>query len=435
MTNMLTKSDGNTYSPFVEAQREFDRIANLLDLDQPTRDLLRLPLREYHFSIPIHMDNGEAKIFRGFRVQHNDALGPGKGGIRFHPQETIDMVRALAMLMTWKCAVAELPLGGSMGGVICDPHDLSPHEQEKISRGWVRQIARNVGPDWDVPAPDLMTSTRHMLWMLDEYEVIHGARSPGFISGKPVGLGGSRGKQEATGYGVMITVREALKDIAIKPENTRASFQGFGNVAQNAIRLFTRMGGLVTCVSCWNQEEQTTYAFTKKDGIDLDELLSITNLFGEIDKDRAQDLGYHCLSGEVWIEQEVDILVPAAVENQITNKNVHKISPQVKIIAEGANNPTHPDANQILNEQGILVIPDLLANAGGVISGYYEQVQGNMNYFWQRDEVLGKLDVQMTSSYISVSEFARKKKLPLRDAAYVIAIDRVANACKERGWV
>jgi glutamate dehydrogenase len=432
---MPAKVDVNAYSPFAEAQRQFDRIADLLDLNQPTRDLLRVPMREYHFSIPVQMDNGEAKIFRGFRVQHNDALGPGKGGIRFHPQETIDMIRALAMLMTWKCAVIELPLGGSMGGIVCDPHDLSPQEQEKISRGWVRQIARNVGPDWDVPAPDLMTSARHMLWMLDEFEVIHGARSPGFISGKPVGLGGSLGKQEATGYGVIITVREALKDLGLKPENTRASFQGFGNVAQNAIRLFTRMGGLVTCASCWNQEDQTTYAFKKKDGLDLVELLSITNLYGEIDKVRAQELGYQCLPGDTWIEQDVDILVPAAVENQITSRNIHKINPRVKIIAEGANNPTHPDADRVLNERGIMVIPDLLANAGGVVSGYYEQVQGNMNYFWQRDEVLGKLDVQMTSAYISISEFAKKEKLPLRDAAYVIAIERVANACQERGWV
>ncbi|MEJ2706399.1 MAG: Glu/Leu/Phe/Val dehydrogenase [Anaerolineales bacterium] len=432
---MPAKVDLHAYSPFVEAQRQFDHIADLLELNQATRDLLRIPMREFHFSIPIHMDNGEAKIFRGFRVQHNDALGPGKGGIRFHPQETIDTIRALAMLMTWKCAVVDLPLGGSMGGVVCDPHDLSPQEQERISRGWVRQIARDVGPDWDVPAPDLMTSTRHMLWMLDEYEVIHGARSPGFISGKPVGLGGSLGKQEATGYGVMIIVREVLKDLGVKPENTRASFQGFGNVAQNAIQLFSRMGGVTTCVSCWNQEDRTTYAFRKNGGIDLDELLSITNLFGEIDKVKAQELGYECLPGDAWIEQDVEILVPAAVENQITNKNVSKISPHVKIIAEGANNPTHPDADRMLNERGIVMIPDLLANAGSVISGYYEQVQGNMNYFWQREEVLGKLDVQMTSAYLKINDFARKREFSLRDAAYVIAIDRVADACRERGWV
>ncbi len=425
----------NSYNPFRTAQREFDRIADMLDLDQPTRDLLRLPMREHHFNIPIRMDNGEARVFRGYRVQHNDALGPGKGGIRFHPQGTSDTIRALAMLMTWKCAAVDLPLGGSMGGVVCDPHDLSPQEQERIARGWVRQIGRNVGPEWDVPDPDLMTSARHMLWMLDEYEVIHSARSPGFISGKPVGLGGSLGKQEATGFGVMITVREALKELAIKPENMRASFQGFGNVAQHAVQLFHRMEGVTTCVSCWNQEDRTSYAFRKEEGINFEELLSITNLFGEIDKTKAQDLGYECLPGEAWLEQEVDILVPAAIGNQITNENVGDINPKVKIIAEGANQPTNPEAEKVINERGILVIPDLLANAGGVTSGYFEQVQGNMNYYWQRDEVLGKLDVQMTSAYINISDFAGKKELNLRDAAYVIAIDRVAHACQERGWV
>lgn len=424
-----------SYNPYMSAQRQFDRIADMLDLDQPTRDLLRLPMREYHFSIPVHMDDGGAHIFRGFRIQHNDALGPSKGGIRFHPQETVDMVRALAMLMTWKCAVVELPMGGSMGGVACDPHDLSSREQERVSRGWVRQIARNVGPDWDVPDTDLMTSAKHMLWMLDEYEVIHGVRSPGFISGKPVGMGGSLGKQEATGYGVMITVREALKEMSIKPENTRASFQGFGNVAQHAIQLYQRMGGVVECVSCWDQEDHTSYAYRKKDGLDIDELLSITNLFGEIDKDKAQDLGYERLPGEAWIEEEVDILVPAAIENQITLENAGRISPQVKIIAEGANHPTNPNADELIKQRGILVIPDILANAGGVTSGYFEQVQGNMNYYWKRDEVLGKLDVQMTSAYIGISDFAKKKQMPLRDAAYVIAIDRVARACRERGWV
>ena len=425
----------NIYNPFLSAQSQFDRIADMLELDHPTRDLLRIPMREYHFSIPIRMESGEARIFRGYRVQHNDALGPGKGGIRFHPQETSDTIRALALLMTWKCAVIDLPLGGSMGGVVCDPHDLSTLEQERIARGWVRQISRNVGPDWDVPDPDLMTSAKHMLWMLDEYEIIHNVRSPGFISGKPVGMGGSLGKKEATGFGVMITVREALKELGIKPENTQASFQGFGNVAQHAVQLYHRMGGAAICVSCWNQEDHTSYAFRKKNGIDLDELLSITNLFGEIDKTKALEMGYECLPGEAWIEQEVDILVPAAIGNQITPENVDNINSRVKIIAEGANHPTNPDADETINERDILVIPDLLANAGGVTSGYFEQVQGNMNYYWQRDEVLGKLDVQMTSAYIDISNFAKKEGLSLRDAAYVMAVERVARACQERGWV
>lgn len=425
----------DSYNPFATAQQQFDRIAELLDLDQPTRDLLRFPMREYQFSIPVRMDSGEARIFRGFRVQYNDALGPGKGGIRFHPQETLDTMRVLAMLMTWKSAVVDLPLGGSMGGIACDPHDLTFSEQERICRGWVRQIWRNLGPNWDVPAPDLMTTSKHMLWMLDEYEVLAGAKSPGFISGKPIGLGGSQGRQEATGYGVMIVVREALRELGIDPKNTTASFQGFGNVARYAAQLYQRMGGVVMNVSCWNQEDRTTYTFRKKDGIQIEELLSITNLFGEIDQKRAVDLGYEKLSGEAWLEQDVDILVPAAVEYQITGENVHKISPRVKIIAEGANNPTTPEADGFIHERNILLIPDLLTNAGGVMVGYFEQTQGNMNYYWSKEEVLGKLDYQMTNAFRNSSEFAHKKKLRLRDAAYVIAVDRVARACQERGWV
>ncbi len=432
---MSNQARDHTYNPFLVAQKQFDRISHMLELDQPTRDLLRTPMREFHFSIPIRMENGKARIFQGYRIQHNDALGPCKGGIRFHPQETSDTIRALAMLMTWKCAVIDLPLGGSMGGVVCDPHDLSSLEQERISRGWVRQISRNVGPDWDIPAPDLMTSARHMLWMLDEYEVIHNLRSPGFITGKPVGIGGSLGKKEATGFGLMITVREALKELEIKPENTLASFQGFGSLAQHAVQLYMRMGGVPISISCWNQEDRTAYLFRKKDGINYEELLSITNLFGEIDKDKAQDLGYECLSGEAWIEQEVDILVPAALGNQITAENVDRINPTVKLIAEGANNPISPTAEGIILGKNILVIPDLLANSGGVTSSYFEQVQGKMNYYWQRDEVLGKLDVQLTSAYINISNLAKQEELTMRDAAYVIAVERVARACHERGWV
>ncbi len=423
------------YNAFSVAQEQFDRAAGVLELNQAERDFLRVPAREYHFSIPVRMDDGRVRIFRGFRVQHNDARGPSRGGVRFHPQETIDLVRAMAMWSTWKCAVADLPLGGSMGGVMCDPHDLSVGEQERICRGWVRQIARNIGPEWDVPAPDLMTTSQHMLWMLDEYEVIHGVKSPGFITGKPVGLGGSLGRREAAGYGVMIVVREALKELGVKPANTSASFQGFGNVAQNAIELYQRMGGVVTCVSCWDQADRTAYAYYKKQGINLSELRAITNLFGEIDKEKAIDSGYQCLPGEKWLEQEADILVPAALENQISARDVPRIHSRVRVLAEGANGPTHPGADGSLNSRGILVIPDVLAISGGSICSYFEQVQSNMNYYWKRDEVLGKLDVHITSAYLDLVEFAHSRKLPLRDAAYLVAIDRVIHACQERSWV
>jgi len=425
----------SNYNAFEMAKKQFDHAADLLDLDQATRDLLRNPLREFHFSIPVHMDDGNMKIFRGFRVMHNDARGPAKGGIRFHPQETVDTVRALSMWMTWKTAVADIPLGGGKGGVICDPHNLSQYEQEQICRGWVRQIAKNVGPDIDVPAPDVMTNAQHMLWMLDEFETIFGRKIPGFITGKPVGMGGSLGRKEATGYGVMIAVREALKELNINAENTNASFQGFGAVNQHAIELYQQMGGNVNCVSSWDQADQTSYSFTKGDNLDLQELLTITNSFGGIDKAKAKDLGYEILPGNAWLEQDVDILVPSALENQITGENVNGIGKKVKIIAEGANGPTTPEADEVINEKKIFMIPDLLANAGGVTCSYFEQVQSNMNYYWEKEEVLGKLDVKMTSAFIAVSDFVKANNLNMREAASVISVDRVAQACKDRGWV
>ena len=423
------------YNPFEMAQAQFDTVADILDIDTATRDLLRINLREYHLSIPVRMDDGDVKVFRGFRVQHNDARGPAKGGIRFHPMETIDTVRALAMWMTWKCAVVDIPLGGAKGGIICDPHNLSMREQEQICRGWVRQLSKDMGPLNDIPAPDVMTNAQHMLWMLDEFETIHGQKLPGFIPGKPVGMGGSLGRKEATGYGVIFTVREALKNLDIPPGETTASIQGFGNVAQYAIQLYQQIWGKVICVSCWDQKDQVSYSFRKKDGIDLEALLKITDRFGGIDKDKAKKLDYEVLPGEAWLEQDVDILIPAALENQVTGDNVNKISDGVKIIAEGANGPTTPEADKVIAERGIFMIPDLLANAGGVTCSYFEQVQSNMNYFWEKDEVLGKLDTKMTSAFVDVSELARKRNLYMRDAAYVIAVGRVSQACRDRGWV
>ena len=424
-----------SFNPFEMARVQFDKVADLLDLDSGTRELLRSPSREYHFSIPVRMSDGNTKVFQGFRIQHNDARGPCKGGIRFHPQETVDTVRALSMWMTWKTAVVDIPLGGAKGGVICDPHSLTPQEQEAICRGYVDQIVKNVGPAIDIPAPDIMTNAQHMIWMLDEYEKILGSRFPGMITGKPVGLGGSLGRTQATGYGLVYTIREALRQLDIRPAGTRASVQGFGNVAQYAIELLEKIGGKVVCVSCWDQQDSVSYSFRKTDGVDLAELRSITDRFGGIEKDKAKELGYEVLSGAAWLEQDVDILIPAAIENQITGENVDKISKQVKVIAEGANGPTTPEADKVIHERGIFLVPDFLANAGGVTCSYFEQVQCNMNYFWEMDEVIGKLDLKMTSAFIAVSDLARKKKLYMRDAAYIIAIDRVAKACRQRGWV
>jgi glutamate dehydrogenase (NAD(P)+) len=427
--------EARPYNSFEVAQAQFDKIADLLNLDLPTRDLLRNPIREMQFSIPVSMDDGNVRVFRGFRVQHNDARGPCKGGIRFHPQETMDTVRALAMWMTWKCAVVDIPLGGAKGGVTCDPHNLSTKEQERLCRGWVRQISRIVGPVIDVPAPDVMTTPQHMLWMLDEYEVIHGYKAPGFITGKPVGMGGSQGRTEATGYGLVFTIREALKELGIRVSDTTASVQGFGNVAQHAIQLYHQIGGKVISVCCWNQKDQTAYTYRKKSGIDLDALLKITDRFGDIDKEKAKALDYEVLPGEEWLKQEVDILMPCAIENQITGENAGAIRSRVKLIAEGANGPTTPEADLVFQQRGIFVIPDFLANAGGVICSYFEQVQSNTNYYWEKDEVLGKVDLKMTAAFHDVYDLARKQKLSMRDAAYAIAVNRVAKACKDRGWL
>jgi len=429
----MTKNSG--FNPFESAQREFDRIADLIGLDEGSRQLLRNPMREYHFSIPVRMDDGTVQIFPGYRIQHSDARGPCKGGIRFHPQETVDTVRALSMWMTWKCAVADLPLGGGKGGVICDPHHLSPREQEAICRGWVRQVSCNVGPVRDIPAPDVMTNAQHMLWMLDEFETINGGHFPGAITGKPVGMGGSLGRTQATGYGVIYTLREALKELELKPEETTASVQGFGNVAQYAIELYNRLGGTVECVSCWDQTAQESFSVARTGGVDLAELQGIADSFGGIDRAKAQALGYRILDGGAWLAQDVDILIPAALENQINAHTVNSISDRVKVLAEGANGPTSPEADKVLAEKGVFIIPDFLANAGGVTCSYFEQVQSNMNYFWDLSEVLSKLDMKMTAAFYSVSELAARKNVGMRDAAYMLAINRVAVACRDRGWV
>lgn len=423
------------YNAYETAQAQFDNIAEKIEIDEATRQLLREPMREYHFSIPVQMDDGTVKVFKGYRIQHNDARGPIKGGVRFHPLETVDTIRALSMWMTWKCSVVDIPLGGGKGGIICDPHNLTEHEQERLCRGYVRQMAQNMGPAIDVPAPDVMTNAKHMLWMLDEYETIHGGRYPGFITGKPVGMGGSLGRTEATGFGVIFVLREALKKLGINFNNTSVSIQGFGNVAQNAAKLYQQYGGTVMTVSCWDNNDKKPYTFKRTDGIDINALIRITDMYGCIDKDKARELGCEMLSGEKWIEQDVDILLPAALENQITIENVHKISDHVKVIAEGSNGPTTPDADTIINERNIFVIPDFLANAGGVTCSYFEQVQSNMNYYWEKNEVMQKLDTKMTAAFEAVYDLAIDKRMSMRDAAYVISINRVAKAVKSRGWV
>lgn len=423
------------YNPFESAQEQFDKAAELLNLDSGIRELLRQPMKEIHFTIPVKMDDGSTKVFKAFRIKHNTARGPAKGGIRFHPEETADTVRALAMWMTWKCAVVDIPLGGGKGGVICDPRQLSKTEQERLCRGYVRQLADQLGPNIDVPAPDVMTNAQNMLWMLDEYETITGGSYPGMITGKPVGMGGSLGRTEATGYGVIYVLNSYLKKTGIPIESTTASIQGFGNVAEHAARLYTELGGRVIAVSCWNQEDNRSYTFKKAAGCDIEELAQIKDSFGSIDKEKAVELGYEILPGEDWIRQDVDILIPAALENQITPELVQQLSSKVKIICEAANGPTTPDSDPLIRERGIALLPDFLCNAGGVTCSYFEQVQCNMNYFWDKSEVLEKLEYTMTKAFRDVYRLSVDKNLYMRDAAYIIAVNRVANAVKLRGWI
>jgi glutamate dehydrogenase len=426
---------GNT-NPFEMAQSQFDHVADLLKLDASIREILRWPLREFHFRIPVKMDDGSTRIFEGFRVQHNDARGPSKGGIRFHPAETFDTVRALATWMTWKCAVADIPLGGGKGGVIVDPATLSVNEKERLCRGWVQQMWRNIGPRQDVPAPDVGTSPQMMGWMMDEYSKLSGQYTPGVITGKPLGGGGSLGRTEATGYGVIFTVREAMKHLGMDPKKCTAAIQGFGNVAQYAaIGFIEFLGGKVICVSCWDRMDKTTYTFSKSEGIDPKFLMSITDQYGGIDKDKARKAGYTIEDGSMWITKDVDVLIPAAMEGQITAETVGKISKKVKLVAEGANGPTTPDADEVLKKNNVFVIPDFLCNAGGVTVSYFESVQNDMNYYWPKEEVLEKLDSKMTVAFNAVLDMSLQEKVFTRDAAYMVAIDRVVTAMQLRGWI
>ncbi|MGE5235099.1 MAG: Glu/Leu/Phe/Val family dehydrogenase [Acidobacteriota bacterium] len=423
-------------NPFEMAQRQFDEVADQLDLDAGVRAMLRRPLREFHFRIPVRMDDGSLRVFDGFRVQHNDARGPAKGGIRWAANETIDTVRALATWMTWKCAVADIPLGGGKGGIIVDPSTLSTPEKERLCRGWVDQMWKNIGPRADVPAPDVGTTPQMMGWMMDEYSKLVGAFTPGVITGKPLGNGGSLGRTEATGFGVIYSVREAMKHLKMKSKGSTAALHGFGNVAQYAARGFIEMlGGKVVCVGCWDRHDKRAYTYTKMSGIDPAFLMSITDEYGTIDKARAKKAGYLIEDADAWISKDVDVLIPAAIEGVLTGETIKKLGKNVKIVAEGANGPTTPDADTVLKKRGIFVIPDFLANAGGVTCSYFESVQNDMNFYWSKDEVLTKLDQKMTAAFHGVLEMAKKRKVYMRNAAYMVAIDRVVQAMKLRGWV
>jgi glutamate dehydrogenase (NAD(P)+) len=421
---------------FQIAQQQFDHVAEMLNLEAGVREVLRWPTREFTFRIPVRMHDDSLQVFTGFRVQHNDARGPNKGGIRFHPDETIDTVRALAMWMTWKCAVVDIPLGGGKGGIIVDPSKLTPNEKEALCRGWVQQMIKNLGPRQDIPAPDVGTTPQMMGWMMDEYSKLSGHYAPGVFTGKPVGGGGSLGRTEATGYGVVYHIREAMKHLDIDPKNCVVAIQGFGNVAQYAAIGFVEiLGGKVVCVSCWDRSEKKSFTYSHKDGVDGRFLLSITDQYGTIDKKKAMEAGYIAEEGDTWITKEADVLIPAALENQINAETVKKVSKRIKIVAEGANGPTTPDADEYFKENNIFLIPDFLCNSGGVTTSYFEGVQNDMNFYWSRDEVLQRLDAKMTNAFNDVLRMAQEEKVYMRDAAYMVSIERVVDAMTMRGWL
>ncbi|MCL2125466.1 MAG: Glu/Leu/Phe/Val dehydrogenase [Oscillospiraceae bacterium] len=423
------------YNPYENAQAQFDTVADSINLEQSARDLLREPMKEFHFNIPVKMDDGTTKVYRAYRIKHNDARGPAKGGLRFHPHETADTVRALSMWMTWKTAVVDIPLGGGKGGVVCDPRLMSLGEQERLCRGFVRQSYGQLGEVVDVAAPDVMTNAQHMLWMMDEYETMTGGRHPGMITGKPVGMGGSLGRTEATGYGVIFVLKEMLDSENIDIKNTTASIQGFGNVGEYTALKYSQFGGKIITVACYSPSDNNTYTFRKKTGCDVKELVSIKDSYGSIDKEKALALGYEVLPGDDWLKEDVDILIPAALENQITPEVFPSISKSVRVLCEAANGPTTPDSDDLIKERGLLLLPDFLTNAGGVTCSYFEQVQSNMNYFWPLAEVLEKLEFSMTNAFRAVYNLAKERNLYMRDAAYVIAINRVYDAIKQRGWI
>jgi len=425
-------------NPFELVQAQFDHNAELLNLDPALREFMREPERAIQFTIPIDMDNGTTKTFTGFRVQHSTARGPAKGGLRFAEDETIDMVKQLAMMMAWKCAVVDIPLGGGKGGIVVDPRKLSDRETERVCRGWVRKVYDFVGPEIDVPAPDVGTNPQDMLWIMDEYDTIARNRKPGFVTGKAVGVGGSLGRTEATGYGTVYCIREALKRLDIDFKDAIASIQGAGNVAQYTCEKFVQYGGKVVAISCWDSKDKKAYTYSCEKGIDPKDLLTPGTLdkFGTIDSEKAKSFGWTQEAGDAWLSKKVNVLIPAALGQSVTQDNVNDINfDTVKIYAEAANTPTTLEADEVIKGKDIYVIPDFLCNAGGVTVSYFEQVQNNMNYYWPKDEVLEKLDNIMTNAFNAVAELAIKKKCFTRDAAYLIAIQRVAKAVEGRGWV
>ena len=411
-------------NPFKIAQAQLDQAAEILGLDSATHALLREPMREFHVTIPVRMDDGSVKVFKGFRVQYNDARGPTKGGLRFHPDETIDTVRALAAWMTWKTAVVDIPLGGGKGGIICNPKEMSRGELERLSRGYIRAIGHYIGTEVDIPAPDVYTTPQIMAWMMDEYSKMVGYNVPGMITGKPIPLGGSAGRGDATARGGMYTIREAVKILGLELEGATVAVQGYGNAGHFAHKLVTEMFGCkVVAVS------DSRGGIYNPDGLDFGAVTAHKKNTRSV----VNFAGTKNISNEELLELDVDILVPAALENQIGDWNAANI--KAKIVAELANGPTTPEADDILHKNGVFVIPDFLCNAGGVTVSYFEQVQNAYDFYWEEDEVYEKLDKKMTAAFHAVYNAAQKYNVHNRMGAYAVAVARVAEVVKLRGWV
>lgn len=411
-------------NPFKIAQAQLDEAAKELELDEATHELLRWPLRELHVTLPVKMDDGSTRVFQGFRVQYNDSRGPTKGGIRFHFDETIDTVRALAAWMTWKCAVVDIPLGGGKGGIICDPRELSPTELERLSRAYIRQVGRIIGLEKDVPAPDVYTTPQIMAWMMDEYAFIKGHNEFGVITGKPLPLGGSAGRGDATARGGIYTLREAAKVLDLEMKGATAAVQGYGNAGTFGHKLGEELLGLkIVAVS------DSRGGIYNPDGLPYEEVMAHKQSTGKV----AGFKGSKEISNEELLELDVDVLMPSALENVITKDNAGNI--KAKVSVELANGPTTPEADKILFENGVYVIPDFLANAGGVTVSYFEMVQNAYDYYWEEDLVHERLDRKMTAAFHAVHEAAQKHKVHNRVAAYMVAVARVAEAMQLRGWV
>ncbi len=412
-------------NPFAIAQQQLDEAAERLGLDRATHELLRWPMREYRFTLPVKMDNGATRVFKGYRVQYNCARGPTKGGLRWHPEETIDTVRALAAWMTWKTAVVDIPLGGGKGGITCNPKELTDGEKERLARAYIRAVGSELGVHRDVPAPDVYTTPQIMAWMMDEYETIVGHSHPGVITGKPLQIGGSEGRGDATARGGVYCVREAGKALNVDVGGSTYAVQGFGNAGQFAATLHPEVLGGGTLIAA----SDSRGGVTNSGGLDPKALVQHKLESGSV----AEFPGSQPISNEDLLELECDVLYPAALECAITAKNAPNI--KAKIMCELANGPTTPEADKILFERGVYVLPDFLANAGGVTVSYFEQVQNTYNYYWALDDVHRQLDRKMTDAFHAVFEMARRHKAHNRLVAYMVAVTRVAEACKIRGWV